>query len=545
MRRSTGSNSDSFDNERTVKRLQIKLQSSNPDPSYWRLFIVYVCGDGYNQADGFISKLQQQYPNALVIGGLCDGGHIRLPSECNPRQQKQMKEEQEQKMLDNLKSKTTRELRKLIHEHTGKKVSEDQILRESSSQNEKEILIDLAMKSMQYTSQVNSVFCTISHGVIGLAIGGSVPVKAVVSRGVRSLTSPPPSNAMVSMPTSQSNVLPTTHDCHNQSSNSVYQIVESTLLNPSHPNYPFYMSSQSSHVLKPVHMVRTVRNTHTNEVIDVLQLLMRIATTVKRPEFVGLKRQQYNNVGQHRHSHNTDHGSITMAQDQLWQDTDDNEEDGFELTMISRSLFVGECMVFMADPERPRTLHSHEGSYFDLFVLDGEACIDDVNNKLYSLKQHLEDSQKKVLGGIMFSCAGRGPCGGELLGSEEEMVDARCFHKHFPNVPCLGYYAGGEIGPKALANSRNFFRSGRAAVQGFTAVFALFIVPDVKDWRRLDDNDHQGIEKRNGNDGCGMKHVLDDCEEIVAGFMEKRLRLYSDSSLKLDDLEEKDKECTK
>ena len=46
----------------------------------------------------------------------------------------------------------------------------------------------------------------------------------------------------------------------------------------------------------------------------------------------------------------------------------------------------------------------------------------------------------------------------------------------------LGLWAGGEIGPKAIADLEgNVLRHGatlrRTALQGFTAVFGLFVVP--------------------------------------------------------------------
>ena len=99
----------------------------------------------------------------------------------------------------------------------------------------------------------------------------------------------------------------------------------------------------------------------------------------------------------------------------------------------------------------------------------------------------------------MFSCNGRGPESGGLI--QETMADATRFAKIFPDVPCLGFYAGGEIGPLALAGKQNVFQKGKAAVQGFTAVFCLFIVPVV--------------ERRNYN--------LDDSPEAVRQFVVTRL----------------------
>eukprot|EP00797_Seminavis_robusta_P004490 Sro1293_g260100.2 (107) ;mRNA; r:5590-5910 len=75
------------------------------------------------------------------------------------------------------------------------------------------------------------------------------------------------------------------------------------------------------------------------------------------------------------------------------------------------------------------------------------------------------------------------------------MADANAFSSAFgAKVPCVGFYAGGEIGPLATAPapdadpSRNLFQRGKAALQGFTAVFALFIAPKV-DLRHVDIDD--------------------------------------------------------
>jgi hypothetical protein len=81
------------------------------------------------------------------------------------------------------------------------------------------------------------------------------------------------------------------------------------------------------------------------------------------------------------------------------------------------------------------------------------------------------------------------------------MSDATRFAKAFPNVPCLGFYAEGEIGPEALAGLESAFQTGKAALQGFTAVFALFIVPVI---------DLSGVQ-------------LDDCCENVEQFVTSRL----------------------
>ena len=56
-------------------------------------------------------------------------------------------------------------------------------------------------------------------------------------------------------------------------------------------------------------------------------------------------------------------------------------------------------------------------------------------------------------------------------------------------LPLVGLWAGGEIGPEAIADLEGgVLRSGdtamKTALQGFTAVFGVFVVPDRAAARR-------------------------------------------------------------
>ena len=72
-------------------------------------------------------------------------------------------------------------------------------------------------------------------------------------------------------------------------------------------------------------------------------------------------------------------------------------------------------------------------------------------------------------------CTARPAC----MAVGEPAYDAASFARIFPHAKMLGFYAGGEIGPKALAAApaSRATQVGRAAMQGFTAVFGLFMVP--------------------------------------------------------------------
>eukprot|EP00933_Yihiella_yeosuensis_P044328 TRINITY_DN3942_c1_g1_i1.p1 TRINITY_DN3942_c1_g1~~TRINITY_DN3942_c1_g1_i1.p1 ORF type:complete len:745 (-),score=157.56 TRINITY_DN3942_c1_g1_i1:147-2183(-) len=111
------------------------------------------------------------------------------------------------------------------------------------------------------------------------------------------------------------------------------------------------------------------------------------------------------------------------------------------------------------------------------FQLDPDACKADVTRLLGHVKQQCEEREEETLGAVMFTCGGRG-----RQFFQEEFVDAKAFKSSFPGKPLVGFWAGGEIGPQALADAAasEATRTGRAALQGFTAVFGVFRTPKIK-----------------------------------------------------------------
>lgn len=154
--------------------------------------------------------------------------------------------------------------------------------------------------------------------------------------------------------------------------------------------------------------------------------------------------------------------------------------DGFDLTMLqSYNVATGHLMLIemaKSPDEATGDIPDHQGSQIDLFNLDGQACIEDVGIKLDRLKELV--AGKRLLAGLMFSCNGRGPERSYLI--KEEMCDASAWNDRFSSVPLLGFYAGGEIGPRAMAGNTNIFQQGHASLQGFTAAFVLFVVPKIE-----------------------------------------------------------------
>ena len=118
-------------------------------------------------------------------------------------------------------------------------------------------------------------------------------------------------------------------------------------------------------------------------------------------------------------------------------------------------------------------------------ILDYAHTPEALKATLKSLKKQFEN--RKI--SIVFGCGGnRDKIKRSMMG--KEMADASSFEETFPGLPCLGFYAGGEIGPMAKADNNNVFQQGQAALQGFTVVFGVFVVPIPTDTKhmRLDDS---------------------------------------------------------
>jgi hypothetical protein len=280
-----------------------------------------------------------------------------------------------------------------------------------------------------YVSNPQTGHCitTEEQGIIGIVLGGDAPVRSMVSRGVR-------------------NVL--TNEIPGPNARSPLIVEETTIVCPNDENFIFQGAN-----IPPYHLIKRIRDRETNEIFSFDQMVAKLMSTPSSSlEFIGVKRPG---------------------------------GDGFELEMISQYSY-SIVMAFMIQTDgSEHQLQSLQDAEIDFFHLDGEACMVDMENSVNCLKAQTQNEE--ILGALMFSCAGRGPEPGFLL--PEKMSDATRFARVFPSVPCLGFYAGGEIGPLALAGNENIFQTGRAALQGFTAVFALFIVPKVdKPNYHLDDS---------------------------------------------------------
>ena len=150
-------------------------------------------------------------------------------------------------------------------------------------------------------------------------------------------------------------------------------------------------------------------------------------------------------------------------------------DDGFSLNELTRYSLIQNSICLEVD-EYDDADRSIQGADLDFFTLDSASCIADLHGTLSGLRRQLEGEEvsthlavslsslplpslsfslllffvsfhhvllclmvmmhvtrfKQLLGALMFSCLGRGP--GPRL-SEEPMVDAKVFEKHFSGVP--------------------------------------------------------------------------------------------------------------
>jgi small ligand-binding sensory domain FIST len=369
---------------RAFEEFAHNLLLDNEDPLHWKSIIVYSTGQNARPIliYDFVEIMQSKLPNISIVGGICGGGYVSHRSR------------KISSRVD-LETKSIKQLRALIRDLHG---SESQM----NSAVEKSELVDLAFQLHLQSSPFDNV----CDGVYGVVLGGSVPVRSVVSRGLKSIPTSP------------------------------YVVSNSELIDWQQLGY-----LPTQHNSGGIHMIDNFTHRETGSTIHVMDLLTREDYT--KAKFIGVRRPH---------------------------------EDGFELLEMDWGSYLAQQALMIPSDGSSSQANSLVGAEVDFFYLDGEACCQDVDRTLSLLRDQTQGEE--ILGAIMFSCSGRGPRQGHLI--REDMMDATRFARAFPDVPCLGFYAGGEIGPMALVGNQNVFRKGRSAVQGFTAVFCLFIVPVVK-----------------------------------------------------------------
>lgn len=114
-----------------------------------------------------------------------------------------------------------------------------------------------------------------------------------------------------------------------------------------------------------------------------------------------------------------------------------------------------------------------QGDHIQVFALDAESAREDLELRLQAAKRACASQSKEALGALLFTCGGRGK-----RFYNEINVESNIFAQAMPDIGLSGFFAGGEIGPEALAAlPLDSEYRGKAQVQGFTAVFGTFFVP--------------------------------------------------------------------
>lgn len=309
---------------------RLNYHNKSSDCKFWKALILYSTG---NSTDELIVQMQEFMPNAVIVGGVCSEGHVSIP----------------QFSKEELRSMTIKQLRYL-----SKKYLPNQQLRGGAV--EKSDLVDHifdTLSSKNSTTENSGRYEMIGfESVFGVFLGGDVPVKSVVSRGVHSVlnNNGPP----------------------RPFSNLVVHDVE--LSKPGTDDYFFGAGGP------PVHLIRKVRDKTSGIVHSPLEVIEKyLSSNLHRAQFLGLKREGH---------------------------------DGFELSHMNNLAMQLDTFVVVADGSTASE-ESLQGAEMDFFSLNGEACMEDMDLTMSKLREQTEGEE--ILGALMFTCCGRGPSPAGLI----------------------------------------------------------------------------------------------------------------------------------
>lgn len=390
---------------------RLKHHNTTGDDGFWKAVILYSAGRSAGYSDDTTMRIQRLVPNAAIVGGVCEEGHVSVP--------KYSKEELRSMSIKYLKN-LLKECKTRFMQNKREDLAKWALLGSTSVEKSELVdhMFDVLEKAEPFFTWGDSSYQKITDGTFGVILGGDVPVKSVVSRGVHSILN------QNGPPRSFSNLVVEKVDFSKPGDGSVYLFGEDG---------------------PPVHMIRQIKDTDTGALYSPTEVLTKIGTlATKPPQFLGLKRPGH---------------------------------DGFELTTMNTMTMELNTFVVIAG-ECNASQEPLEGAEIDFFTMSEKSIMEDMDRTMVQLREQTKGEE--LLGALMYSCNGRGPTPTLRNFISEQMIDATRFARVFPDVPCMGFYAGGEFGPIALAGNENVFQTGRSRQQGFTAVFALFIVP-VKD----------------------------------------------------------------
>ena len=214
----------------------------------WKAFFVYAhqnCAPG--DMDEFVNRLQAAFPEATVVGGVCQYGCVTLPVAdivarlCEGGYPLDVA----------LSSMTSIDLVDLM-QHLGGQ-------RHPAGRPKKELV-----ERVRGLLEVNThCLHVVDQGIFGVALAGDVPMRSMVSRGVQSL-------AGVHSGTEEPSRTPATH----------LTVDSVDFFRPGDEGYIFPRESFS------YHLVRSVRDLISGQVLTPMQMLQRYG----EPDFIGVQR---------------------------------------------------------------------------------------------------------------------------------------------------------------------------------------------------------------------------------------------------------------
>jgi hypothetical protein len=479
--------------------------------SWWKVFIVYATGNTpIDVVEHFIESLQRQYPRAVIVGGICSMAYVSVPTAGITRHDLQGLTAHELmhwcRCLGD--TTTTRFMRK-----------RDWIDHVYGLVQTRPYRLELLEDSHSFDNR--------GGGIVGIALGGHhpVPVRSVVSRGVQSLTTrtTQPSNclfvheASFHQPGDPEYLFQQTRRRRQRNNdNDDDDVVDES---ESDDDSDDDDDDDNSSRLPSYYKIRSIRDESTGKIWTPNEL----CRSKGQPEYLGISLAQGDGVagsgnGRGFELHAPHPLSYNINAFLFFMKSQEQQQQPQQQASSSPSP--------TSDSIAPLSSSSHcalTNSAVDLFDLSGDACIEDLEWTLHELATTCREQKEEILGAVMYSCSGRGPTASALMRGET-MSDATRFARVFNNsntncddadadaaatasqsgtavgkkatrnVPCLGFYAGGgEIGPLALAgrhcrqtstqdntngaNTDAIFQRGGVALQGFTVVFALFVVP--------------------------------------------------------------------
>ena len=151
------------------------------DPSYWKAMILYTVGKAVEASDKITTQIQKVMPDAVIVGGVCNGGYVSA--------HKYTKVE--------LESMPIKHIRYILTKHYSRTGASEEITKQFLQRAiEKSDLIEHVLDVIKEEetaeggrdSSLNNISISIKRsGAFGVILGGPVPVKSVVSRGVHSI----------------------------------------------------------------------------------------------------------------------------------------------------------------------------------------------------------------------------------------------------------------------------------------------------------------------------------------------------------------------